>query len=356
MFYINGYFLKDNYFVGLHRFSYEILIRLDKIIKDEDITLLIPDNIKKRLSFNNIKILELKIPKGKNMDYWKKVIYPKYVIDHNGISIDLAFAQQTKKIDICGIFDCISFLYPQNFPTFKNKISRLFNLRRISISGKKSKVIVTLSNSAKKEILNTLKLNERKIKIVGCGWEHIMSINEDKTIFSKMPKEIVSNGYYFSLGSKYYHKNINWILKMAEKNPHKNFVITGMNNTQQTNLKNVYFTGYLRDEEIKALFSSCELFIQPSLDEGFGIPPLEAMALSKRVLVSSIPVFKEIFGDSVNYFDLNCSNFDFDALPEIDTCKYDNVLTKYSWENAAKQYYEILVDYNNNLGIVPGNL
>jgi glycosyltransferase involved in cell wall biosynthesis len=59
----------------------------------------------------------------------------------------------------------------------------------------------------------------------------------------------------------------------------------------------VTFTGFVSDEKLMEYISSAALLVQPSLYEGFGLPPLEAMVLGTRALVSDIPVFKEIYGD-----------------------------------------------------------
>jgi glycosyltransferase involved in cell wall biosynthesis len=59
----------------------------------------------------------------------------------------------------------------------------------------------------------------------------------------------------------------------------------------------VQFTGYIGDEDLKNLLAGASLLVQPSLYEGFGLPPLEAMCLGTRVLISDIPVFKEIYAE-----------------------------------------------------------
>ncbi|WP_176223936.1 glycosyltransferase family 4 protein [Thalassobacillus devorans] len=70
------------------------------------------------------------------------------------------------------------------------------------------------------------------------------------------------------------------------------------------------YRGYISNEEKQILFQSCSAFIYPSYAEGFGIPPLEAIFYNKAVIISDLPVFKEIFGDIPNYFklDKNYSN------------------------------------------------
>jgi len=64
-------------------------------------------------------------------------------------------------------------------------------------------------------------------------------------------------------------------------------------------------TGYLCDEDLCALYSACSVFVYPSVYEGFGLPPLEAMACGAPVIVSDISVFHETLGDAACFFDPN---------------------------------------------------
>jgi glycosyltransferase involved in cell wall biosynthesis len=66
---------------------------------------------------------------------------------------------------------------------------------------------------------------------------------------------------------------------------------------------NVIMPGRLSDEEILALYRNAVALVFPSLYEGFGIPPLEAMTLGCPVLASRIPPIEEVCGDSALYFD-----------------------------------------------------
>jgi glycosyltransferase involved in cell wall biosynthesis len=59
----------------------------------------------------------------------------------------------------------------------------------------------------------------------------------------------------------------------------------------------VEFTGFIPNERLKTLLAEASLLVQPSLYEGFGYPPLEAMTVGTNTLISDIPVFREIYGD-----------------------------------------------------------
>jgi glycosyltransferase involved in cell wall biosynthesis len=71
----------------------------------------------------------------------------------------------------------------------------------------------------------------------------------------------------------------------------------------QADNSSVEFSGYMDNDTLRSLLSGAALLVQPSLYEGFGLPPLEAMLLCSRVLISDIPVFREIYdGFPVTYF------------------------------------------------------
>jgi len=70
----------------------------------------------------------------------------------------------------------------------------------------------------------------------------------------------------------------------------------------------VEFTGRVTDDQLKVLYQQARLFVQPSLYEGFGMPPMEALSLNTNVILSNIPVFKEIYKDMpVTYFEVENS-------------------------------------------------
>ncbi len=72
----------------------------------------------------------------------------------------------------------------------------------------------------------------------------------------------------------------------------------------------IIFTGYVSDVELRALYSSCTVFVYPSIYEGFGLPPLEAMSCGAPVVASSIPSIGEVLGEAARLVKPN----DFAAL------------------------------------------
>jgi glycosyltransferase involved in cell wall biosynthesis len=105
----------------------------------------------------------------------------------------------------------------------------------------------------------------------------------------------------------------------------------------------VVFTGFISDDQIMEYYSSAALLVQPSLYEGFCLPPLEAMVLGTNVLISDIPVLKEVYsGFPASFFRSGDSQDLKEKLMEILLNKNisspvltDDLLLKYSFEKTS---------------------
>ena len=121
-----------------------------------------------------------------------------------------------------------------------------------------------------------------------------------------------------------------------------------------TTSDHIQFLGRVSDEELVRLYNQAVCFVFPSLYEGFGLPPLEAMACGCPVLVSDIPVEREVCGDAALYFNpldphdilhtitqyLN----DADVIKETMRQKgFDNI-TRFSWEKSAEVLIKKITD------------
>lgn len=115
--------------------------------------------------------------------------------------------------------------------------------------------------------------------------------------------------------------------------------------------KYVDLLGYVPDEKIVDLYKNSLAFVFPTLSEGFGLPPKEAIEAGTVAVVSDIPVLKEVYGDSVVYFDPNniesiASSLEAivnmgnkERLEKIEYAK--SFLKKYSWAKMAKETLKI---------------
>lgn len=338
--------------VGVHRFAYQILIALDAMLDDITtdirVTLLVPKNSTLIYTFKNIQIVKRGYIRNKvEKHFWQQIIFPAYVRTHGSRGVDLALALPVWGCDICTIHDCIMEAYPDGFQD--HKVFRKIYMFKVKISARRRKrKILTVSNNAKLEIQKYYKIDDDRISVIGNGWEHMTGVEPDMSVFNKNPN-IKRDDYFFSLGSKYKHKNFEWIIKTAKRNPQYQFIVSGddnysshSNSLHQEKIDNLIYTGYLNDGEIKALMTNCKAFIQPSLYEGFGIPPLEALSCGAKIIVSNVSCLPEIYMDSAYYINPYSDGCDLDELLSNECGVPDKVLLQHSWKKCTYRLLQIM--------------
>ena len=154
--------------------------------------------------------------------------------------------------------------------------------------------------------------------------------------------------YYFSMANLLKNKNFPWVLRAAKAAPGSVFAIAGGGSLRAeaealglADLPNVRYLGYVTDGEAKALMANCRAFLFPTLYEGFGIPPLEAIACgAPRVIVSDMPCMREIYGPHAAYLD-PAAPCDPAALPPPAAAPAE-LLGQYSWSASARRLAGLL--------------
>ncbi len=144
-----------------------------------------------------------------------------------------------------------------------------------------------------------------------------------------------ANQYILYVGNDYPHKNLQRLRLACDKLREEKFKI---------NL--ILITGFISEEELDDLYKSANLFVFPSLYEGFGLPPLEAMKRGLPVVASNATCIPEILGDAAIYF--NPSDID-DMVEKIKKVLTNNNLRelliqkgfeqvkKYNWSKMAQE-------------------
>lgn len=341
-FIINGRFLGKR-ITGAPRYAKEIIEGLDSICSPGEFELAIPPEVEKAPEYKNIKVV--RIGKLHNI-LWEHFSFPKYVKKQKAIALNLV---NVAPIRFPGVV-CIHDMRVRTMPKTVTLGFRLWYRFLFHFIVKRSKMLLTVSEYSKSEILKYYKkTNPDKIKVIPNAWQHYNRVGFDENALDKYG--LTSGGYCFSMGSMDPNKNFKWVAEIAKNNPDVAFAVSGAVDGKifadglgfecPPNMK---LLGYVSDEEAKALMKHCKAFIFPSFYEGFGIPPLEAMAAGcKKIIASDIPVLKEIFEDSLVYIDPNRYDYDLNALLEapVDEGAFARILNKYSWEKSSKMLYDL---------------
>ena len=210
--------------------------------------------------------------------------------------------------DVVTIHDLCPFTEFWDRSYFRRKVFKWYFKRAI----KKAKKIIAISRNAKKEITDICPDCNTKIEVI---YEFV----DEKFLRIKdyhNKERLVKDEYILFVGNRKKHKNLSRLILAFNqvKNifPNLKFVIAGKKDNEideidllknRLNLKEKIIEAISPgDEEIINLYKYAKAFIFPSLYEGFGLPPLEAMAIEIPVLASDIPVLKEICGNAAYFF------------------------------------------------------
>ncbi|EHP84940.1 glycosyltransferase family 4 protein [Methanotorris formicicus] len=267
---------------------------------------------------------------------------------------------------ITTIYDIIPYLFPKTY-TFSTSFRFRFILpKTLKISNK----IITISHHTKQDIIKHFKIPEDKIKVIHLAAnENYKPLNE-KEIEKIREKYNLNYPFILYVGGLEPKKNISTLLKALYKLKkqgikHK-LVITGekrwkyksiFETIEKLNLqKDVIFTGYVPDEDLPALYNAADLFVYPSLYEGFGLPPLEAMACGTPVITSSTSSLPEVVGDAgimVNPYDVDelakamYEVLTNDGLREELSKKGLERAKLFSWKKCAEEHLKVYEEVYN---------
>lgn len=334
---VNGRFLLHRT-TGVERYARELLQELDNLIQPGEIVMAIPTETKDVPEYKNIKVK--KVGKLGNR-LWEHISFPWYVKRQKGFSLNLCNTAPLSSPGIVAIHDMKVKAHPDYFSRkfrlwynilFKNETSR-------------AKMIITVSEFSKKEIMKYYGVSGNRIVVIPNAWQHYERIEYDENTLFKY--DLLKDQFFFAMGSMEPNKNFKWIAEEARKNPNQIFAIAGAINEKVFSdglgfecPDNMKLLGFVSDEEAKTLMRDCKAFLFPSIYEGFGIPPLEAISAGcKRIIVSDTEVMREIFSKSVIYINNDLSLADISE--NIEYTQFE-VLKKYSWSNSAKLLKRLL--------------
>ena len=335
---INGKFLSQK-ITGVQRYARETLNRLDSLVENLDIELAIAEDAK---DIPNLKNIKKKILSGKASVFWEQIKLPIYIKKQNAIGVHLCHVAPIIKPDIVCIHDANVLRNPQ---WFTKALVIWYGLIH-SACALRAKKILTVSNFSKKELQAIFKIKDSRIENIGSGWQHIERIPYAEDTLERY--NLKSKSFYFSLGTQAPHKNMKWIYQCARSNPNETFVLSGsfynkvFKKTTESLPPNVRYLGYLSDSDVKTLMKECKAFLFPSLYEGFGLPPLEALSMGTTIFASDIPIMREIFEDSVNYIDIHSQNYSLQSGFPNGSDKKASILGKYNWQFVAEKILKTL--------------
>lgn len=376
--------LIDGRFIGIGesmtRYALEILKGILESDKENQYTLLIrPQGRKALADFDidkdpNLKISELNIAHysiGEQMKLLKYLNREKFDLVH--------FIQFNHPIRYKGSFVVtVHDLTMASFLRRSNPIRRIAFTKVMESAVENSKKIITVSKTAKKEIVDFYKINPEKVEVIYNGLDH-QSYNprvreRSGEIKKFLEKYGINKEYILYTGMWKEHKNILRLVRAYEKfcenrlpdpksrviklvlagkvDKNEKEILLEIDRINQAlnmkyNVKDAIIkTGYIEENELPLAYAGAVAYIIPSLSEGFGMPPLEAMACGTPVIASRVSAMPEILEDAAIYFDPLDSTNIAEAMEEVTEDKNARIevikkgyaqVKKYDWAKTAEE-------------------
>ena len=225
---------------------------------------------------------------------------------------------------------------------------------------KKSSHIITISNFVKNDLIKFTGVNPEKITVTLESADELPKGNEPVD-------ELIGKKFIMYIGRPTPHKNLRRLIDafalLQKKYPDLTLALAGKKDSNyarhetyvnEHGIKNVVFTGFISDEQLRWMYENTAVYCFPSLSEGFGLPGLEAMLHGAPVASSTATCLPETHGDAAHYFDPFSVE---DIAKSIDDILSDdklrNELVKkgkkhvktFSWQRMAEQTLAVYEKY-----------
>lgn len=248
----------------------------------------------------------------------------------------------------------LSFLhFPQTFK--KNDLYQLTKWTEYSV--RKAKKVITISQSSKDDIIKYYKIPSEKVAVVHLGLKALSMEKEQ----SDLKKFGIIKPFILFVGTLQPRKNISRLIEAFSKLPpeirnNHQLVIVGKKGWLFDEIlsapekfsveRSVLFLDYVSDQDLPEFYKKAEVFVLPSLYEGFGLPVLEAMRYGCPVITSNVSSLPEAGGDAAVYCDPEDVNSIKDVIKNVLTednlrkkmIEKGNVhYKKFTWEKASRE-------------------
>jgi glycosyltransferase involved in cell wall biosynthesis len=212
------------------------------------------------------------------------------------------------------IHDLSLLLYPETHEPKRVRRAR----RRLPIMTRAADLIVTPTNAVRLEVCEYLKVTSERVVAVPEAPRRIFRRKSTAETLEARERLGLKDDFLLFVGTLEPRKNLATLVEayvevLRATGSRLQLVIAGQKGWLTDSLfaqveraglaDRIVFTGYLSDEDLCALYSSCRAFVYSSFYEGFGLPPLEAMACGAACIASRIPSIEEVVRDAALLFE-----------------------------------------------------
>ncbi len=244
---------------------------------------------------------------------WTQILFPFYLIFGQ---YDLVFSpSQIDALPFSPVKQVMTVLDLIPFILTEQKHKHLLFLKTLfPMALKKGPQIIAISENTKRDLIRLFSVPENNVTVIPLA-NPVGRLFPNDTVLIK--KKYNLDRYIFCLSNNDPHKNLARLIEafsLIKDRSHCHLMIAGYQNpAHQEKLdrlvlekkigNRVRFLGHVSDEELQTLYRECEIFVYPSLYEGFGLPPLEALSYGVPTIVSRSSSLPEVVGEAGLYFD-----------------------------------------------------
>ena len=325
---------------GIGHYTLELARALATIDTDDEFELVSPFAFNSS-SFDEVLPANLKKVEARRRKFWWAVGLPMYMRKSatslfHGTNYEIPLL--SKCPTILSIHDLSQLLYPETHLAQSVRRARY----RLPLMARAATKIITATEYVKNEVVEHLKVNPAKIAVTPYAPRRMfgpLSLSETEETRTRLS---IEENFILFVGTIEPRKNLitllgalSEILKSTDLRPQ--LVIAGqegwltgetMNYVESERLADrVKFTGYITDEDLRALYACCTVCVYPSLYEGFGLPPLEAMSCGAPVIASNVASLSEAVGDAAR------------LVPPTDTQKLAQAIVEMIRDEATRSHF-----------------
>ena len=335
--YVNGRFL-GRPVTGVERFAGMILKQIDALAESDSRlrwTVLAPAGVAKpsflsNLPFRNVGRLQGHV--WEQIDLWRAARSGTLINFCN--SGPVLHGQQ-----LTMIHDALVYRHPEYF----SKPYGMLHRRLGKLLARRSE-LATVSAFSRSELSEILSVPIDEIEVIPNAVDHMADVQADLSVIDNF--DLASRKFFLFVGSPAPNKNLLRTILAFRTFGRADYALVIVGRAAKSFASsrlgelpaNVIATGRLSDEQIQALYQHAEALIFPSLYEGFGIPPLEAMRAGCLVLAADIPPVREVCGDAAVYFNPLDPEAIAQAMRKIANDSFDGSVMKQTSRRRTEEF------------------
>ena len=353
---------------GVGHYTFELALALAAVAPSNSFELAYPSSAPSVALIDNQRALPAnltieRVPVDLLGKHWWAVGLPRH-IRHKGIELfhgtNFDVPLRRRCATVLTIHDLSQLLHPETHP--RRSVSRA--RRRLPLMTRTADAIIVPTESVRREACAQFKVAPDAVFAVPEAARQSFRPMEREESERVRRRLGVQDNFLLAVGTLEPRKNLAILIaafnEVARSEPDLQLVIAGGNGWLTGPLfeaiekspyrPSILLTNYLHDHELQALYSTCRAFVYPSIYEGFGLPPLEAMACGAPVIASRIPTLRETLGDAPSFFDPRSVEQLTAALSEIIANDERRAgmsraglaqAQKFSWERTAQATLEV---------------